>query len=184
MKVRGNVVNSIDSFVKNNFPDGYEHWKSKLPKETRDLMANVVGKKWYPVQEGVLTPTRHLVDNFYEGNVQKGAWESGEHSAEVALKGIYKVFVVISTPSYLMKRASRILPTFYDPSLLEITQSGDKYMSIDIMQLPVNEEIIEYRIGGWMQRALEICGCKNVKVMVPIQLSNNDSVTRFDIAWE
>ncbi len=183
MKVRGTVIVSIDKYVKDKYPAQYETWKSKLDTESKTQFEAPVGSKWYPVEPSVIQPTLALCDMFHE-NIKEGSWESGRYSAEVALTGIYKVFVVISTPSFLMKRASRILSTFYDPSELKVTTHSDKSMSIDVYKLPINNEIIEFRIAGWMQKALEICGCKNVQIQISKALSKGEDLTRYNITWQ
>lgn len=183
MEVRGSVLISIDEFVKERHSSDYNSWKGKLSSETLELLKNPGPQKWYPVEDGVIDPTKHLCDMFYE-DAKRGAWESGRYSAEAALKGIYKIFVLVSTPSFMLKRASRIMTTFYSPTNIEVVDTTDRSMLLHLTQLPVNNELIEHRIGGWIEKALEICGCKGLKVNIKSSLSKGDDRTTFDITWE
>ncbi|MFY0627330.1 MAG: hypothetical protein JXR07_13600 [Reichenbachiella sp.] len=183
MEVRGSVIKGIDEFVKSTHSEGYDTWKSKLSNETLSIMEKAVPSKWYPLNEGIVEPTTQMCNLFYSDK-KKGAWESGRFSAETALSGIYKVFVLISTPAFMLKRASRVLTTFYNPTKIEVKNSTDKSMLLHLTELPTKNELIEYRIGGWMEKALEICGCKNLKINVPHSIAKGDPLTAYDITWE
>lgn len=183
MQVRGSVIKSIDQFVADVHGQQYEAWKKNLSSASSLLLSSVSAANWYPVHPGAIAPTELLCDMFYP-NKKEGALASGRYSAEVGLKGIYKVFVLVSSPSFLMKRAARVLATFYDPSDLKIISSTDKSMIIQFTQLPVNNEIIEYRMLGWMEKALEICGCKNLSLSIVKSMASGDAVFEVDINWD
>ena len=183
MNVRGNVVSGIDDFVKNKFTDKYDLWYDAMSDESKEVYSKVLSSKWYPVEHAVIDPTRIMCAMFYH-NERKGAWESGRYSAEVALTGVYKIFVLVSKPSFIIKRAGRMLPTFYDPTEIHLVESTNNSMVVHITVLPVKDRIIEYRIAGWMEKAMEICGCKNLKVTLPTSIAAGDRFTEIRMAWD
>jgi hypothetical protein len=184
MNVRGSVIRTIDQFVRDKHPASYQTWHHRLSDEARAIIKAANTSKWYPVEEGVLEPTRVMCELLYPTDSRKGAWESGRYSAEIALTGIYKVFVVVSTPTFMLKRATRIITTFYDPSELIVAHSTNTSMRIHFNTLPAKSELIECRIAGWMERALEICGCKELSVRTPQSLAKGDAVFAVDVYWE
>lgn len=183
MQVRGSVIKSIDSFVADNHGSKYEEWKNGLSAASSLLLSSVSTSNWYPVEPGVIVPTEVLCEMFYNDKKQ-GAWESGRYSAKVGLTGIYKVFVLISSPSFMLKRASRVIATFYEPTDLKVVDSSDTSMVIQFTQLPIKNELIEYRIAGWMEMALEICGCKNLQVNITKSMAKGDNVFETTITWD
>lgn len=183
MQVRGSVIKSIDSFVADEHASKYEQWKKGLSSASTLLLASVSTSNWYPVEPGVIAPTRVLCDLLYTDKKQ-GAWDSGRYSAKMGLTGIYKVFVLISSPAFLLKRASRVIATFYDPSDLTVAHSTDTSMIIQFTQLPIKNELIEYRIAGWMEMALEICGCKNLDVKITKSMAQGDRLFETTINWD
>jgi hypothetical protein len=185
MNAKGTLVSSIDRFVKEKFPDGYKNWLGRLPDTSKKVYTGtVMATEWYPLEAAVVAPTQLVGEMFYNGDIQKAAWESGRHSAEVALTGIYKVFVLIATPQYIMKRGGKIMTSFYDPSTLVIAGERPKGVDVHITEFPSANEVVEHRIGGWMQRALEICGCKNVVTDMPRSLTKGDELTEYIINWD
>ncbi|MEP2024322.1 MAG: hypothetical protein ABJH98_18385 [Reichenbachiella sp.] len=183
MQVRGSVIKSIDSFVSDVHSAKYEEWKNNLSSASSLLLSSVSTSSWYPVEPGVIAPTQVLCDMFYTDK-KKGAWESGRYSAKVGLTGIYKVFVLISSPTFLLKRATRVIATFYDPTDLTVADTTDNSMVIQFTELPIKNELIEYRIAGWMEMALEICGCKNLKVDITKSMAQGSSIFETTINWD
>lgn len=43
--------------------------------------------------------------------------------------------------------------------------------------------LVEQRIGGWIEKAFEICGCKNVKVSITKSLTKGDEITEYKATW-
>ena len=182
MEVRGSVVSNINAFVKEAHPESYDNWISSLSENSQELMQRTSSSKWYPIEDGILEPTKIMCEQFYS-SPKEGAWKSGRYSAQVGLTGLYKVFVVISTPTFLIKRASRVLATFYNPTEVSVVDSSDNSMLVHFTKLPVENEYLEYRIAGWMEKALEICGCKDLSVRTTRSIAKGDDLFEVQISW-
>ncbi len=184
MEVKGSVVRTIGKFVQDRFPNKYASWKENLPAESGKIYQEaILATEWYPIKEGVIQPTEVLCKMFYDTE-KEGAWESGRYSAQIALTGIYKVFVLISTPAFLMNRSKKILSSFYSPTEIEVVESKGSSMVVHITKWPQPNQLVEYRIAGWMEKALQICGCKNLTVEITKSLTKRDEVTEFQINWD
>lgn len=182
MEVRGSVIGNINAYMKNTHPQDYDKWFNALSDSSQQLMTRTTSSKWYPIDDGILEPTKIMCDQFYS-SPKEGAWKSGRFSAEVGLTGLYKVFVVISTPTFLIKRASRVLGTFYNPTEVTVVDSTDHSMLVHFTKLPSANEYLEYRIAGWMEKALEICGCKDLSVRTTKSIAKGDSHFEVQISW-
>ena len=182
MEVRGSVVKNINAYVQDNHTADYEKWLNALSAESQELIKTSSTSKWYPIEDGILAPTEVLSKLCYS-SIKEAAWKSGRYSAEVGLTGIYKVFVLISTPAFMVKRASRVLATFYAPTDVKVVSSSDKSMLVHFTKLPTRSECLEFRIAGWMEKALEICGCKDLSVQIPRSIAKGDDVFEVKIDW-
>ena len=47
--------------------------------------------------------------------------------------------------------------------------------------MPNPEKVIEYRIAGWIEKALEISGCKDISVEITKSMTQNDALTEFTV---
>lgn len=185
MEIKGSAVKSIPEFVKSNYPDSYDQWLDSLPENAKKIFSKpVLPSDWYPLIEGVVDPVMSIGDLFYDSDSGKAAWETGRYSAEIALTGIYKFFVQAATPSFIIGRAGKIFTTYYRPSEMKVVSKGEKSVTLHITSFDDPDEIVEKRIGGWMERGLEISGCKNVQVKIPKSLTKGDEVTEYNLLWE
>jgi hypothetical protein len=184
MEIKGTAIISLQEFVKKNFRERFDEWLISLPEASRKIMDGaILVNSWYPIQDAVIEPTKKMCDLFYHGDV-KGAWEAGRFSAEHALKGIYKVFVKIGSPEFIIDKSSRILPTYYKMSEMEVVITKPKSSILRITKFPTPNTYLEYRIGGWMEKALEISGCEGITIRITKSMANGDPVTEYLSEWE
>ncbi len=184
MEVNGAAVLSLPLFVKGNFGDeGFQRWLNALSEHARKVYsAPIFQSGWYPMQEILIEPTKKICELFYQGDL-KGAWECGRHSAEHGLRGIYKVFVRLSSPEFLINKASIILPTYYRPSSMKVMENVRGHAVVRVEDFPGMHKVIEFRMAGWMERALEISGCKNVQMKIICSITEGAQYTEFEGSW-
>ena len=184
MEVKGTAVASIPKFIEEKFgKEGIEKWLETLGDLAKRVYGNpILASKWYPLNEILIEPTRQLCSLFYGGNI-KGAWEAGNYSAKYGLSGILKIFVKMGTPSFIISRATSILPTYFQPSELKVVDSTKNSTILQITQFPELSDVIENRIGGWIEKALEIQGCDSVKVQISKSITRNDDICEYSIFW-
>lgn len=185
MKVKGTIISSVQTFVKDKFSNRFQEWQQNLPSASQQILANaVMASEWYDIESGLLAPTRLLAKMFYDDDLEKASWEMGRYSAEVGLTGIYKVFVLIATPQFIMKRGGKILSSFYQPSVLSTSNERPKGVDILITEFENSTIITESRIAGWMEKALEICGVKNITIDKIKSMTKGDNITQYVVNWE
>jgi hypothetical protein len=184
MEVKGTAVLAIKEYVKTNYAPDYNKWFDSLSDKSKAIYVGPIdATKWYPVEDGAIEPTVVLSKYFFNGDAHKGAWESGRYSAYKALTGIYKIFVKAASPTYIIQRASRVFATYYRPCEMKLASSKSHSCIVEISEMEQNLDIIEQRILGWIEQALEISGSKNVKLELK-QKSENEVVKEIFISWE
>ena len=185
MEIKGTAVIAIRDFVKSNYQEKYYDWLRSLPENVQTIYSKVIdSSQWYPLKEGGLLPTRKIADLFFNGDYEKGAWEAGKYSAQKALTGIYKIFVKASSPGYIVQRASRVFSTYYRPCQMAVVEQTGASVVLEISNMTESDIVIEYRIAGWINRALEISGAKNITIDIPRSICRGDAVTQLSISWD
>jgi hypothetical protein len=185
MEVKGTAVLAIRDYVKNNYPTEFNTWLNSLSPAAKGIFSSPIDStKWYPVESGANEPTEMIGKIFFNGDIDRGAWESGRYSAERALKGIYKIFVKASNPQYIIKRASRVFSTYYRPCEIEVVDEPKDGVVIEMTKVNIRYSAVERRILGWMEMALEISGCREITIKNE-QVSDNPEgkVIKFDMQW-
>lgn len=186
MEIKGTGIKTTRDFVKATFPTQYDHWLESLPEKTKALysspMINMAG--WYPMKEAYQAAIDKIITMFYGGNEKTGAEALGRFSADIALKGIYKLYLMVATPQYLMQRASVVFSTFYAPCEIKVSESSGKSVTMQVPKFPEMTIAVECRIAGWCVRALELCGCKNVQYKITKSLTKGDILTEIVYSWQ
>jgi hypothetical protein len=183
MEIKGSAVKSIPDYLKKYHPEKYATWLDSLPEKSRKIFLEpVLPSNWYSMHDAAIIPTEALGQILFSDSV-KGAWQCGRFSAETALTGIYKFFIKAASPFFIIDRASRILSTYYQPSNLLVVEKGDDYVILHITQFEEPSKLIEGRIGGWIERAMEIHGVGFVDVSIEKSLTKGDTYTEFLVKW-
>ncbi|MBN1184332.1 MAG: DUF2378 family protein [Bacteroidales bacterium] len=183
MEVKGTAVKTIGEYVKKNYPSKYDEWLKSMPEESRSLFEKgILTNQWYPVREAAIVPTKRICDMFF-GGMLEGAWQSGRYSAQVALTGIYKLYVMMSKPAHIIERASRVFSAYYSDSDISVTNKTSNSVDFIISEFPQPNEVIENRIAGWIEAALELSGCKNVTVNIAESKAKGQRRTVMNLSW-
>lgn len=124
-----------------------------------------------------------MCDLFFNKSL-RGAWACGRYSADEGLKGIKKILVKLSSPEVLIQRSAKIIQEYYQPCRFEIKRNTEFSIITRISDFPEMDEYIEYRIGGWMERALQICGSKHVSIQIVSSLAKGAPYTEYKISWK
>jgi hypothetical protein len=184
MEIKGTAILAIRDFVKDNYKEKFNDWINVLPDDSKLIYTSAIdSSRWYPLESGGVIPTKKTAELFYQSDYKKGAIEAGKFSAERALTGIYKIFVKAATPSYIIQRASRIFATYYQPCKMEVIENVDGHVIVQISDMTHSDIVIEYRIAGWIKKALEISGAEDVTIEFPKSIAKGDPITLIDINW-
>jgi hypothetical protein len=184
VEAKGTAIEILPKFILNRFgKDALDKWMSSLPREAKaEFSEGILSFRWYPLKTFLVDPTLILCQLFYGGHFE-GALDVGRYSAEYALKGIYKLFIRVRSPEFLIRRAKTILPTYYRPSAMEVVEVSRGRCTLRITDFREMDEIIELRIKGWMEKALAISGGRILDISIPKSLTKNDPHTDFVLTY-
>jgi hypothetical protein len=183
MEIKGSAVKTIPDFIRKFHPDKYSVWMESMPETSRQIFSGgVMPSNWYSMNEAAVVPTEVLGKVIFDDSA-KGAWQCGRYSAESALTGIYKFFIKAASPFFIIDRASRIFTTYYQPSDMKVVEKGNDYVVLHITRFDEPNSLIEGRIAGWIEKAMEIHGVGFVDVTIKKSLTKGDPVTEFLVKW-
>ncbi len=182
MEVKGLALIPMKDYVTSNFKARYQEWINALSPEAQAIVTNPLASSWYPLQTALIEPTQKICSLFHQGSEQ-GAWQLGRFSADHALKGIYSFFVKLGSPGFIASRGSRIICQYYQPCEIKVIENRPKLVILHMTRFEQPNRLVELRIGGWMERAIEISGKKSA-VKITRSLVDGESVTEYIVDWE
>jgi hypothetical protein len=185
MSVKGTAVAALPKFIEQKLGrDKYDQWFKALPAESKKLFSDeILASAWYPIKDACVAPTEAMCRLFY-GEQSQGARELGAFSAEVGLRGIYRAFVKLHSFPAFMNRSCAILEAYYRPCAAEVTEISANRACLKIKVFPGDAALVEYRIAGWMEKAMQIHGKKNPRVEIVKSLTRNDPYTELVATWQ
>jgi hypothetical protein len=183
MEIKGSAVKSIPDFIRKTQPDKYQSWLEALPESSQKIFkGTILPSGWYPMRDAAVIPTE-VMGRILFNDSGKGAWQCGRFSAETALNGIYRFFIKAASPFFIVDRAGKIFTTFYQPSFMEVTERGRDYVILHITRFDEPDPLIEFRIAGWIERAMEIHGFGFVEVKITKSMAKGDILTEMQVKW-
>lgn len=182
MLVKGAVIKPMARFVKERYAAYYEAWLRNLSEETRTVLDHGIVTSWYPIERAMIEPTQVLCD-LVEDPADDVAWELGRFSADFSLRGLFRIFVRLGSPGFIIKRASHVFSTYYTNAVLRVHESGPRHVTVYLLEFPEPNHLVERRIGGYMERAAEISGARDVKSTVVSSLAAGDERGEFHYTW-
>jgi len=185
MEVKGTAIKTTRDFIKTKFPEKYTTWFNSLPPKSKALYESVLDATgWYPLNDAYIIPIHKVIEMFFNNDAKTGGEELGKYSAEVALKGFYKVFLLVASPTFLIQRASKIFTTFYQPSKIDVELKNTTTAILRILDFKGIDTALEYRIAGWILRALELANCREPSYEIKSAISRGDKETDILFAWK
>lgn len=185
MMVRGKTIILIPPFIKKKFgEEGLIYWLNKITPQARKVYDGKIDvNAWYPLKEILLEPTANIAGLFYEWKIQPAAWELGRYSAEYRFAGVGKILIKFPSPNYFVSKGVEYLTDYYRPCELQVHENGDGYAVVRVTRFPEIDKTVEFRIGGWIERGLEMNGCKDLNVEITKYLTHFDPYTEYSIHW-
>lgn len=185
MQVKGTALVFLPQFIKTNFgEDKFNEWLDVLPPKSREIYGkSILSSSWYELDDAFTEPLIKICDMFYHGDPRE-VWQIGRFSADYGLKGVYKILVRLGSPEALAKRAGSVIEKYYNPSVsIECVKAVRKHAVLRVTEFPAWNKHIEYRIGGYMERGIEISGGKKPQVEITSSLTKGHDFTEYDIKW-
>jgi uncharacterized protein (TIGR02265 family) len=161
--VKGSPVRSLQKFIDAELtPEQRDRVLQSLPPEwTTRFRAPVLATETVPV---------HMLNRFTEEaakakgeSVEAFARRAGREAAGDAVKGIYRFFALVMTPTALLGKASQMWSSLYNRGELRVEDQSDKSARIRLTNFP-SEMAGCSRVTGWIERMAELTGVKNIKV--------------------
>lgn len=161
--VKGSPVRSLQKFI-----DG------ELTSEQRDAVLHALPADYGQRLRGPVLATETIpvtvLNRFTEEAakakgepVEQFAKRAGREAAADAIKGIYRFFALVMTPSALLGRASQMWSSLYNRGEMKIENQTDRGATLKLLNFP-SESAGCARVTGWIERMAELTGAKEVKV--------------------
>lgn len=180
--VKGSPVRSLQKFI-----------DAELTGEQREKVLQSLPPEWAtrfraPVLATETVPV-HMLNRFTEEAakakgeaVEAFARRAGREAASDAVKGIYRFFALVMTPTALLGKASQMWSSLYNRGELRVEDQNDKSAHIRLTNFP-SEMAGCSRVTGWIERMAELTGVKNIKVEQTQCYAKGAACCEWKLSW-
>lgn len=156
---------------------------SHLDPETREIFRQPISpSSWYSCDAF----SRFLEVDIREtarGNEQELV-KRAEAVIEKQLSGIYKMFVRLGSPEFVIRRIAAVHATYFDGVQIIPEMKGPSSATIQYVGFSRNHRIMGFAILGFFRKALEISGAKKVDVHFTVPIEAGEKFCELALGWE
>ncbi len=184
IEIKGSVlIDSIHAIKKRSGEEMFKKILDSLNTDTRKVFdnPNILSTNWYPLDAFLefLDIDLKLTAN---GN-EKELIERSEQLIEKQLKGIYKIFVKLGSPEFIINRIRVSQLTYFRGLSIEAHMIGSEKARIKYIGLEKQQRLIGLSIIGYYKKALEISGAKNIKITFITPIEEGKGFCELEIEW-
>ena len=181
-EIKGTVLADTVNAIRRR-PGGPELQKiiSQLSPAAREAFKQPIQiSTWYPLDTFV---------EFLEVDIEVSAAGNrevliarSERVIEAQLQGIYKIFVKLGSPGFVITRISAVHATYFKDVHI-IPELQEHSATIKYIGFAKHHDIMQFIILGFFRKALEICGAEQVSLNFTVPISEGGPFSELKISW-
>ncbi len=179
-RAKGSIL--ID-FVKTIRADKSGVYDSYLTPQDKEIInQRILPSAWYPYET-----FRRCFEAVFQV-LAKGDLEQvkkwGKIYGEAIMGSIYKGLIKQGEPLEYLKKYEIYIRNFFDFGEIKIEEEGPNQVIMHIRGFDKDFPPLYYMMYGWLERSLELCGVKGVKVESLEKSWEGGEETKVRISWE
>jgi len=143
--------------------------------------SEIFASSWYPLDHFArfLEVEIKVLANGNEEMITRGS----EAITERQLRGIYKAFVKLGSPEFVIKRVAAVHATYFQGVAIEVELPAHGIAKVIYTGFETQHRIMGFGIIGFFRKALEISGAKDVSVRFAVPIDEGKGVAELAITW-
>jgi hypothetical protein len=183
VQIKGSAIQETINQIKNRAgEDAFQKILALLDEEARNVFkGEIYSSTWYPLDlfaRFLELEIRVLADG-KEEMVTRGS----EAVIERQLRGIYKAFVKLGSPEFVIKRIAAVHETYFQGVPIDVQLAGHGKAVIKYTGFEKQHRIMGFAIIGFFKKALEISGAKDVVLYFTTPIEEGKGYAELSISW-
>ena len=183
VQIKGSAIKETTDQIKSRAGEAaFQKILGLLDEETRKVCeGEVFSSTWYPLDlfTRFLEIEIRVLANGKEEMVTRGS----EAVIERQLRGIYKAFVKLGSPEFVVKRIAAVHATYFQGVPIDVQLQGNNRALVKYTGFEKQHRIMGFAIVGFFKKALEISGAKDVVIFFSTPIEEGKGYSELSIAW-
>ena len=184
MRVKGAALRSSITYLREHFPaEIQQKVMESLQEDQRTILSRpILVSDWYDAE--LLYSFMHAVAEVSVQDERVIFHAMGRQSCDDGLNTVYKLFFKIGSPAFIIKRAAQVWGNYYDEGKMEVLDSSSKFAHLRLLEQHLPNVAMCMRVTGWMERAVEFSGGRNVQLDHNTCAHRGDQFCEWRASWE
>jgi uncharacterized protein (TIGR02265 family) len=183
--IKGNILLSRLKYIRDRGgEEAFEKVMARLsPEDQKVLRGWILQIGWYPFDlnqrlDGAIARV------FSPDDRSRVFVEMGRASADANLEGLQKPYLKAGDPHFLLGNAERIYAAYYQVGHRAYERTGDRSGILRTYDAETFSATDCLTVVGWHERAIELCGGKNVKVVETQCRARGGAHCEYAVSWD
>jgi hypothetical protein len=182
-QIKGSAIQETINQIKGRAgEDAFQKIVALLDEETRNVFkGEIYSSTWYSLDSFtrfLQLEIRVLADG-REDVITRGS----EAAVERQLRGIYKAFVKLGSPEFVIKRIAAVHATYFQGVPIEVKLLGHGKALIRYTGFEKQHRLMGFVIIGFFKKALEISGAKDVALHFTTPIEEGKGYAELSLSW-
>lgn len=153
-----------------------------LSTESRKVFESpILFSEWYPLDAFVEFLEKDI--QLTAGGDREALAVRSEKVVEGQLRGIYKIFVKLGSPGFVINRIAAVHATYFR-GIEIVPQVEGHSATIRYMGFRRQHSIMEFAIMGFFRKALAVSGARQVRLKFTVPIAQGDTYLELAITWQ
>jgi len=183
VQIKGSAIKETIHQIKSRSGDeALEKIFGLLDEETRAICrGEIYSSSWYPLD--LFTRFLEVEIRVLAGGREEMITRGSEVVIEKQLRGIYKAFVKLGSPEFVIKRIAAVHETYFQGVPIEVHFEGPGKALVRYTGFEKQHRIMGFAIIGFFKKALEISGAKDVVLSFTTAIGEGKRFAELSIGW-
>ena len=182
VEVKGSAIkDTLDALTQRVGADGLARILGMMKPESSRALEKPLASLWYPLD--AFTELLEIDIRETAGGNEKELITRSEAVIDRQLRGIYRVFIRVGSPEFVIKRIASVHETYFRGVHAEARIVPPNEAFVRYAGFSKQHRIIEYAILGFYKKALEISGARNVLAAVTKSVAEEAGYAEVRLRW-
>jgi len=183
VQIKGSAIQeTINQVKRRSGEDAFQKILALLDEEARNVFkSEIYSSSWYSLD--FFTRFLELEIRVLADGKEEMVTRGSEAVIERQLRGIYKAFVKLGSPEFVIKRIAAVHATYFQGVPIEVKLSGNGQAWIKYTGFEKQHRIMGFAIIGFFKKALEISGANDVVIRFATPIEEGKGYSELSISW-
>jgi hypothetical protein len=182
VQVKGSVLAARVAYLESLGPELSALVRERLSPGLRERIdAKILPNVWVSLRE--VNELTRVIDEVSGTGDGRRAEEAGRFACDANLTTLYRAFFRLGNIGFIIKRAAAAWRVHYDFGDMQVVSSERKRVHLRLAGVPEPDESHCRAVMGWMVRAGELTGCKDVARKVLACRTGGAPACEWELTW-